>query len=105
MNRMKMLIGATGAILMLYVFLTAAAVPAGESALAANVTAAHSAQKALYTAREEDGRIAIYQGERLVKRTRTQVSHLPKTDRLKLQNGIDLYSNKELKQFIEDYCS
>ncbi len=99
------MIGATGAILLVYVILSAIFVPIRTSSDLAIADAAQSPQGPMYTAREEDDRIVIYAGESLVTRSDTRVSQLPKIDRIRLREGVDLFSEKELKAFVEDYCS
>lgn len=102
---MKRLIGITGAILMTYVILTAVAAPSGNTALSASADIVTEEMSAEFTAREEDDRIVIYAGDDLVMKTDVRVSQLPKIDRMRLREGIDLFSEKELRRFMEDYCS
>ena len=58
-----------------------------------------------FVMREEDGRVVVYRGGALYLRTDTRVAQLPKSDRVKLAEGITVYSEKELKRLVEDYCS
>ncbi len=102
---MKKLIGITGVILMTYVIATSLIAQDGRGALSASADIAATESGALYTAREEDGRIVIYAGSTALLRTDTQVADLPKIDRMRLRDGIELFSDKELKHFMEDYCS
>ena len=102
---MKRLIGITGAFLLIYVIGISAMAPAGETASAGNIAGVYGEDRQVYTAREEDGRIVIRSGEELVYKTDTRVGELPKIDRMRLREGISLYSDKELKEFLEDYCS
>ncbi len=102
---MKKLIGITGAILLVYVILSAALVPSAQSPVAASKNIEPGDSSAPFTARAENDRIVIYEGEVLLMKTDIRVSQLPKTDRIRLREGIELFSEKELKQFIEDYCS
>lgn len=102
---MKRLIGITGAFLLIYVIVTAAMTPAGEATVPTDPDGAADENAAVYTAREENDRIVIESGGGVVLRTDTGVSGLPKIDRLRLEEGITLYSDKELKAFLEDYCS
>lgn len=102
---MKRLIGITGAVLLTYTVLSATLIPSERSASAAGRQTASVENTAMYTAREEDDRIVIYVGERFLIRTDTSVSSLPKIDRIRLRDGIEFNSDKELKRFMEDYCS
>ena len=101
----KRLIGITGAFLLIYVIMTAAMTPAGEATLPADREVSADENTAMYTAREDNGRIVIESGGGVTLRTDTDVRGLPKIDRLRLEEGIELYSEKELKSFLEDYCS
>ena len=105
MKDMKRLIGITGIILIAYTILSAVLLPAGESALTDNPRQQAAESGAMFTARESGDRIAIYAGENLIARTDTSVSSLPNIDRIRLREGIEFDSEKELKQFLEDYCS
>ena len=105
MYDMKRLIGITGVFLIAFTVASASLAPAGESVLAASADTAATDGTALFTAKEEDGRIAIYAGQLRVRQTQTRVDSLPKIDRMRLREGIDFNSEEELKQFIEDYCS
>ena len=105
MKEMKRLIGITGVILLTYTVLSATLAPAESRVSAADPQTAATENTAAFTAREADGRIVICVGNRELFRTDTEVSSLPKIDRLRLREGIDFYSAEELKQFIEDYCS
>lgn len=102
---MKRLIGITGAFLLIYVIAVSLASPAGEASAAGGTASVQSRNTPPYIARESEGRIVIESGGTPILRTDTQVAGLPKIDRLRLSEGIVLYSDKELKRFLEDYCS
>ncbi|MBR1534018.1 MAG: hypothetical protein IJ639_06615 [Ruminococcus sp.] len=105
MKNMKWLVGITGIILIGYTILSATLAPAGGGNFLTNANVALTERMPMYTAREEDDRIVIYAGSRLLARTDTRVSSLPKIDRIRLREGINFSSEKELKRFMEDYCS
>ena len=105
MYNMKRLIGITGAFLIAFTFMSASLAQTGESVLAASADTAATDGAALFTAKEEDGRIAIYAGQLRVRQTQTLVDSLPKIDRMRLREGIGFNSEEELKRFLEDYCS
>lgn len=102
---MKKLIGITGAILIVYVILSAVATSGSEPTLSASADIAAQNTSAAFTARAQDDRIVVYAGDQLWLKTGVRVSDLPKIDRMRLREGIELFSEKELKAFIEDYCS
>lgn len=105
MNDIKRLIAITGIVLIAFTIFSATAstskTPLGESV----GTHSDPDENAIFTARDEDDRIAVYAGDRLLVKTDTRVSGLPKIDRMRLREGVIFYSEEELKQFIEDYCS
>lgn len=102
---MKRLIGITGAILLSYVIASSLLLPGAGGMIPTGADIAATEGAAMYTAREEDGRIVICRGNTALLRTDTQVASLPKIDRMRLREGIDLFSEEELKSFMEDYCS
>ena len=100
----RKLLGITGAVLLAFVVLSAVnAPPQNTISKGGGETAA--VQTVVFTAREKDDRIAVYADDVLLMETDTRVSSLPKIDRIRLRDGINLYSEKELKQFLQDYCS
>lgn len=102
---MKKLILITGAILMVYlIVITAAAQPTDNSAAQAE-TAEADAEHSGYMIGVSDGRVAVFRDGELYVRTDTQVSSLPKADRMRLEEGIYLDSLKEIKKLLQDYCS
>ena len=84
-----------------------AAILLAVSAVTADTSSAQEPQSAgdVYLMRAQDDRLVVYLGDELILRTDTQVSALPKADRLKLSRGIVVYSEKELRKLLEDYCS
>lgn len=100
---MKKLIAVTGVILIAYVIFSAAMGSAQPAVT--DRTAAEGDGPAVYVMREENGRVVVYLNDAIFLRTDTPVSALPKNDRVKLQKGITVYSEKELKRLVEDYCS
>lgn len=98
---MKKLLAATGVILIAYVIYSAAAGGAPNG----NHPHDPSDSAAAYTVREENNRVVVYRDDALWMKTDTQVSALPKGDRVRLKNGIIVFSEKELKALIEDICS
>ena len=97
---MKKLLAIAGTMMLLYVLissLTEAAAPR---------TAPPAATEALvYVVKAEDDRVVVYYADSLYLRTDTPVSALPKSDRTRLNEGITLTSEKELRALLEDICS
>ena len=58
-----------------------------------------------WTIGENEGRVAVFRGGELYMRTDTELASLPKADRTRLENGIEVDSYSELKRLLEDYCS
>lgn len=102
---MKKLLTVTGAILIAYVVLSSVYVSSGEEAVAAKTAQPQTRPQQIYVVREENDRLVVYLDEQVYLRTDTRVSTLPRSDRLKLEHGIDVFSDEELKQLLEDYCS
>lgn len=102
---MKKLLAITGAVLIAYVILTSVIT---QDASAPAAVSAHSAEEPTesgYTVTVYDGRVAVYQGDTLLRLTDTPVDSLPKADRVRLYDGITVNSDKELKTILEDFCS
>ena len=53
----------------------------------------------------ERDRVAVYRLGELYVLTDTPASSLPKRDRERLLDGIEVYSDRELKELLEDLCS
>ena len=63
-------------------------------------------EQLLYILTVSDGVIVVKNKEnRIVKKTDTIVSVLPKQDRENLEKGIKVKSEKELSRLLEDFCS
>lgn len=101
-EKRKKLFAAAGVILIAYVILSA---PLIRSSGAGDGRDGDDGTVAVYILREEDNRVVAYRNSELVLRTRTPVSSLPKSDRVKLRRGIIVFSEEELKKLVEDYCS
>ena len=100
---MKKLILLIGAAMLLYVIVSSAA--AGGMRAVGDPSVAGNTDEVVYVVKEENDRVVVYRGEMLFLTTDTPVSLLPKSDRSRLQKGIVLYSDEELKKLIEDICS
>ena len=59
----------------------------------------------LYIMKEHDGKISVYDAEQneIIQILDVYVFTLPETDRKFLKDGINIYSDAELRQLIEDY--
>ncbi len=102
------LIAVTGAILISCVLISAVlGGSAVESSPGRQLEASESEDKTVFTLSAQNGRLVVYkEGEDepfLV--TDTYVSSLPKSDRINLENGVEVKGERELKRAIEDYCS
>lgn len=102
---MKKLIVITGIILIGYLLLITFAsqqtqVPAAVSAQAEQLVAEKE-----YKIGVSDGRVAVFHNGKLYLKTETMLSSLPKSDRKRIEKGIEFDSLKELKLLLQDYCS
>ena len=102
---MKRLLGVTGAILAVYLLLTATVAPPAHAPEAAAYQAVQEADKGVWVVREYEGAVAVFKGGKPVLITDTLVSQLPKADRNRLSEGIDVNSEEELKRILDDLCS
>ena len=93
---------AAGALMLAYVIMTSMSAANGISSPAGAPT---EASGALYLMRDVNDRVVVFRGGEVYISTDTQVSSLPKSDREKLEKGINIYSEKELKSLMEDICS
>lgn len=101
---MKKLIVITGIILITYLLLmTYVSQPA--QAPVVSVQAEQVATEKEYKIGDYEGRVAVFRGGRLYLKTQTMLSSLPKSDRNRIENGIEFDSLKELKTLLQDYCS
>lgn len=102
---LKKLLLITGAILIAYLILVTVisadvAAPAAQAADSLGLS-----QDEGYVLRSVDGCLSVFRDGELCLKTDTQVAALPKADRVRLEEGIYVYSAKELKKLLEDYCS
>ena len=104
-KRILRLLGITGAILAVYLLLVTTVAPPVHAPEAAAYQAVYDADNGAWRIGEYDGSVAVFKGGELVLLTDTRVSDLPKADRSRLSQGIDVYSQKELKRMLEDLCS
>ena len=102
---MKKLIILSGMILVAYLILMTATAPQTDAPSAAAVKAGEDAVQSGYIIGVSGGRVAVFRGDELSLRTGTEVSSLPKSDRLRLEKGIQVDSLKELKELLQDFCS
>lgn len=63
--------------------------------------------EAKYIVTALDGRVAVSESDsgRIIRRTDTQVALLPESDRKRLEKGIRVKTERELRQLLEDICS
>lgn len=104
-KRYRKLLSVTGAVLGVYLLLTATAAPPANAPEAAAYQAVREADTAAWRIGEYEGNVTVFRGGEPVLRTDTRVSELPKADRSRLARGIDVYSQEELKRILEDLCS
>ena len=98
---MKKLLAVTGVILLIYLLGTAT--PAPPHAESRGVPPTES--RVMYTVGEYEGYVAVFGESKEPRLTDTAVASLPKSDRGRLDKGIEIYSEKELKALLEDLCS
>ena len=104
---MKKLLLITGVLLIAYVIMMSALSPSAKTGRETSVfaTAASQTEQNVYTVIDENGRIAVLLNGVFYLRTDTVVSSLPKSDQLRLKEGITVYDKAQLKKLLEDYCS
>ena len=102
---MKKLLLITGAVLAAYLILTAVISDGSNPPVAETAAYTETLHEGGYTVAEYDGRVALFHSGKPYLITDTPVASLPKADRVRLAEGIDVYSEKELKSILEDYCS
>ena len=102
---MKKLILITGAVLLLYLVVMTSVTPAATSPSATVVPTQGSTAENGYIIGISEGRVTVFKDGEMMLRTDTQLSDLPKSDRVRLEEGIHIDSLKELKERLEDYCS
>ena len=64
-------------------------------------------KKAVYVVKELDGIIAVSDraSGKIITRTETRVALLPRSDRRRLEKGIEVEDKSELRTLLEDICS
>ena len=102
---MKKLILITGVILILYLVVVTSVTPAATTPSDRVISTEENNTENGYIIGISEGRVAVFREGDLVIRTDTQLSDLPKSDRVKLEEGIKIDSLKELKERLQDYCS
>ena len=102
---LKKLIIITGMILIAYLALMTTLAPTATTEDTASVCAEESIAENGYIIGISEGRVTVFKGGDTVVRTDTKLSDLPKSDRVRLEEGIHVDSLKELKERLEDYCS
>ena len=112
---MKRLVAITGIILFACLFVSATAAPqaTAEEAIYSTVynekeaTQAQSDDEKVYILKAEKGKLVVYvKGESTPYiETDRIISSLPRGDILRLERGIEVAGEENLKKSIEDYCS
>ena len=102
---MKKLILITGAILLLYLVVMSSVTPAATMPSASVGSTTESTAENGYIIGISEGRVTVFKDGEMMLRTDTQLSDLPKSDRVRLEEGIHVDSLKELKERLEAYCS
>ena len=102
---MKKLIIITGMVLIAYLILVTPLTPAATTQDKTAVAARESTAESGYIIGISEGRVTVFKDGDTVVRTDTKLSDLPKSDRVKLEEGVHVDSLKELKERLEDYCS
>lgn len=102
---MKKLIAATGAVLVAFLLVTATLTPPRTQEGEGDTASPTQNAGEIYIIRSENDRVVVYLDGAVYLRTDTLVSSLPKSDRVRLSEGITVFSKEELKKLVEDYCS
>lgn len=104
---MKRLLLITGVLLIAYVVMMTSLSPSAKSSDEAGVaeTIAESLAQDVYTVLDENGRVSVLLNGAEYLRTDTVVSSLPKSDQLRLRQGITVTDTDALKRLLRDYCS
>ena len=102
---LKKLIIITGVILTAYLILMTALAPAATTQESSSAAVQESTAESGYIIGISQGRVTVFKDGDTVVRTDTKLSDLPKSDRVRLEEGIRVDSLKELKERLEDYCS
>lgn len=79
--------------------------PQADAPVAASASAHATESQEGFRIGVADDRVAVFRDGALYIKTETLVSSLPKSDRVRIEQGIPVSSVKELKEFLEDFCS
>ena len=102
---MKKLIVITLIIVTIYFALNIILSPQADAPVAASASADATQTEEGFRLGVEDDRVAVFRDGILYLKTETLLSSLPKSDRVKLEEGIVVDSLEELKTLLQDYCS
>lgn len=104
---MKKLLLVTGVLLIAYVVMMTSLSPSARSSEEESVseTIVETVTQDVYTVLDENGRVSVLLNGAEYLRTDTVVSSLPKSDQLRLKQGITVTDTNTLKKLLEDYCS
>ena len=104
-TRFKRILAVTAAILAVYLLLISTIAPPAKAPDVGDPGNVQEADGGAWLIREDGGEVAVFRGSEPVLHTDTRVADLPKADRVRLTQGITVYSDKELKRILEDLCS
>ena len=102
------LIVVTGAILISCVLISSIMGGSAEKNAAAEPSAqSETKAESRYVLSSQNGRLVVFKdgGDKPFLVTDTFVNSLPKSDRIRLENGVEVEGERELQKAIEDYCS
>ena len=102
---MKKLILIAGIVVMVYLALNLILLPQADAPAFADVSSDSTQAEQGFRIGEADDRVAVFRDGVLYLKTETLLSSLPKSDRVRIEEGVRVSSVKELKQLLEDYCS
>lgn len=102
---MKKLIVITLIVAAVYLTLNLIVSPQADAPVAASASAQATQAEKGFRIGAADDRVAVFRDGDLYLKTETLLSSLPKSDRVKLEKGIEVSSIKELKELLQDYCS
>lgn len=104
-NVVKKLIVISGIVVMAYLALNLIVSPQADAPVAASASAQATQAENGFRIGAADDRVAVFRDGELYLKTETLLSSLPKSDRIRLEEGISVSSVKELKELLQDYCS
>lgn len=102
---MKKLIVIALIIVTVYFALNLILTPQADAPVAASASARASESEEGFRIGTEDDRVAVFRDGELYLKTETLLSSLPKSDRVRIEEGIAVNSVKELKELLQDFCS